>query len=45
MKEVVFIKSFAGKKKADKGIYDGILCNTLVNTLKVAKYHKSKEVK
>ena len=45
MREVLYTKAFANKKKGDKGVYDGILCNTLVNTLKVAKYHKSKEVK
>lgn len=42
MKEVVFIKSYANKKKNDKGVYDGILCNTLVRILKVAKYSTKK---
>ena len=43
MKEVVFIKKFATKKKGDRGVYDTALVRTLIN-MKVAKlYVKDKK--
>ena len=40
MKNVEFIKDFAGKKKGDTASYDSILASELVNIQKVAKYAK-----
>lgn len=38
MKEVIFIKDFAEKKKGDEGTYDSLLASALVHKDKVAKY-------
>lgn len=45
MKEVIFTKDFATKKKGDKGIYDNALASTLIRELKVAKLSTGKKVK
>lgn len=45
MKKVIFIKSFANKKKGDVGEYDGMLASNLIRVLKVAKLYSKKEVK
>ena len=43
MREIEFIKDFAGKKKGDKDSYDSMLANQLVRIKKVAKYIKAKK--
>jgi len=43
MKEIVFIKDFATKKKGDKWTCDSMLASQLVNIDKVAKFVKPKK--